>query len=80
MLANYHCDIITEVRNMTGGKVPIYGYVTGSATITLYLFGPEELGGAGDMVEKLKQLEQLDEKSRQEEGNKVRQEHYTGRS
>ena len=71
MLRNYRYDTIGGIRKVTGGKVPIYGLVTGGAISTFHFFAPENLGGYGDLAAKLQALEHLDETARKEGASKV---------
>lgn len=59
------------IRDISGRTVPIYILQSGSAPGTLFLFGPEEFGGNGDLEEKLKAVMDLDEDKKYEEGEKV---------
>ena len=59
------------IRSISGGNVPIYAWQTAAAVAVLYMFGPEHLGGNGDLVEKLEKIEAEDEETRDKEIVKV---------
>ena len=54
-------------RSISGKNVPIYAWQTAAAASILYTFGPERLGGLGDLVEKLEKIEAEDEEARDKE-------------
>ncbi|PAV19566.1 UDP-Glycosyltransferase glycogen phosphorylase [Pyrrhoderma noxium] len=54
-------------RSISGKNVPIYAWQTAAAAAILYIFGPERLGGLGDLVEKLEKIEAEDEEARDKE-------------
>ena len=58
-------------RSISGKNVPIYAWQTAAAASILYTFGPERLGGLGDLVEKLEKIEAEDEETRDKEILKV---------
>ncbi|PAV19564.1 UDP-Glycosyltransferase glycogen phosphorylase [Pyrrhoderma noxium] len=59
------------IRSISGGNVPIYAWQTAAAVAVLYMFGPEHLGGNGDLVEKLEKIEAEDEETRDKEIVKI---------
>lgn len=59
------------IRAISGRTVPIYVLQSGSAPGMLFLFGPEEFGGNGDLDEKFKAVMDFDEEKKNEEGEKV---------
>lgn len=59
------------VRKLTGRTVPIYILQSGSGAGTLFLFGPEYLGGNGDLEKKLKPTLALEGEKRDEEAERV---------
>ena len=59
------------IRSISGNNVPIYAWQTGAAAAVIYMFGPEHLGGHGDLVEKLEKIEAEDEETRDKEIIKV---------
>ena len=59
------------IRSISGNNVPIYAWQTGAAAAVIYMFGPEHLGGHGDLVEKLEKIEAEDEETRDKEIVKV---------
>ncbi|PAV19567.1 UDP-Glycosyltransferase glycogen phosphorylase [Pyrrhoderma noxium] len=65
----YHS--LKGVRSISGKNVPIYAWQTGAAAAVLYMFGPEHLGGLGDLVEKLEKIEAEDEETRDKEILKI---------
>lgn len=56
---------------MTSGKLLVYSLTSLVAVAALFNFGPECLGGAGDLAEKVKAVEHLWERERREETDKV---------
>ena len=59
------------IRSISGNNVPIYAWQTGAAAAVIYMFGPEHLGGHGDLVEKLEKVKAEDEETRDKEILKV---------
>ena len=56
---------------MTDGRIPVYAITSTVAVATFYYFGPESMGGKGDLSTKLKAIEHLDEKEKHEEAQRV---------
>lgn len=56
---------------MTDSKVPVYAITSTVAVATFYYFGPESMGGKGDLSVKLKAIEHLDAKEKHEEAQRV---------
>ena len=54
-------------RSISGKNVPIYAWQTAAAASILYTFGPERLGGLGDLVEKFEKIEAEDEEAEEKE-------------
>ena len=44
------------VRSLSGESVPIFAWNCGAAFAVLMLYGPEPLGGAGDLAAKLERM------------------------
>lgn len=44
--------VLSAIRVITGKTVPVLAWDSGAAFATLRLFGPEELGGLGDLPAK----------------------------
>lgn len=59
------------VREFTGHSIPVYTLQSGAIAPMIYLFGPEELGGNGDLLEKFKPLMHLDEETKNKEATRV---------
>lgn len=59
------------IREISGNTVPIYAWQSGSISGIIFLFGPEYLGGNGDLAKKLELINAVDENERYEEGQKV---------
>ena len=59
------------IRSITGSNVPIYAWQSASTSACLCLFGPEYLGGHGDLAEKLEKIVQKDEKAQFNQAQKV---------
>ena len=55
-----------EVIRSISPKCPIYAWQSGSTSAILFLFGPEYLGGTGDLAAKIAAIETDDEKERYE--------------
>ncbi|KAL5488481.1 hypothetical protein ACEPAI_6599 [Sanghuangporus weigelae] len=49
-------EILKGIRSISGIRVPIYAWQSGASTAALYIFGPEYLGGNGDLAEKISKL------------------------
>ncbi|OCB90742.1 UDP-Glycosyltransferase/glycogen phosphorylase [Sanghuangporus baumii] len=49
-------EILKGIRSISGIEVPVYAWQSGAATAVLYLFGPENLGGNGDLAEKINKI------------------------
>lgn len=59
------------IRSITGPNVPIYAWQSASTSACLCLFGPEYLGGHGDLAKKLEAITGTEEKTRYDEAQKV---------
>lgn len=59
------------IREISGNAVPIYAWLSFSTSAALFLFGPEHIGGNGDMAKKLETITAVNEKERFEENQKV---------
>lgn len=62
---------MNPIREISGNKVPIYTWQSGSTSGVTFLFGPEHLGGNGDLAKKIEKITTVDENERYEEGQKV---------
>ena len=63
--------VLQSIRSLTGNSIPVYAWQSGAASEITYQFGPESLGGGGDMRKKIDELDTKDEKTRAEEIVKV---------
>ena len=61
---------LNEVRSISGKDVLVYSRAASAGGI-LFMFGPEELGGSGDLAEKIKKIEPQDAKEKAKEADKV---------
>lgn len=61
---------LNGVRSISGKDVLIYTRAASAGGI-LFMFGPEDLGGNGDLAEKIKKISTEDEKERSKEADKV---------
>ncbi|PAV16814.1 UDP-Glycosyltransferase glycogen phosphorylase [Pyrrhoderma noxium] len=61
---------LNEVRSISGKDVLVYSRAASAGGI-LFMFGPEELGGNGDLAEKIKKIETHDEKEKAKEADKL---------
>lgn len=59
------------IRSISGPNCPIYTWQSGSTTAIIYLFGPEHLGGTGDLAAKIQAIETDDENERYEKAQAV---------
>lgn len=59
------------VRSISGSTVPIYAWQTGAVPAMLYYFGPESMGGGGDLADKISKIESDDDENRDKEIEKV---------
>ena len=53
--------------------MPIYAWQSGSASAIMYLFGPEEFGGLGDLLQKVEDIKAESEEERVKEMKNVSQ-------
>lgn len=60
-----------EFRKITNGSIPIYAFQSGAVAGILFLFGPEHLGGNGDLLEKMKPIMDLPEDEKNKEAERV---------
>ena len=65
-------DVLQGMRAISGNRIKIYAWQSGAPTAVLYLFGPEHLGGPGDLRSKFAEVKADSEESRKEEIIKVR--------
>ena len=49
----------------------MYAFQSGAATAILFMFGPEHLGGNGDLMKKLEAVSHLPEEEKKKEAEKV---------
>lgn len=61
---------LNGVRSISGKDVLIYTRAASAGGI-LFMFGPEDLGGNGDLAEKIKRISTEDEKERSKEADKL---------
>ncbi|PAV17483.1 UDP-Glycosyltransferase glycogen phosphorylase [Pyrrhoderma noxium] len=59
-------NTLRDVRSLSGKSVPIYALQSAATTGVLFMYGPEYLGGNGDLEEKVKGIEIEDRKLRNE--------------
>lgn len=59
------------LRKLTSGSIPLYVFQSGAVSAIIFLFGPESLGGNGDLMEKMKPIMDLPEKEKHIEAEKV---------
>ncbi|OCB92134.1 UDP-Glycosyltransferase/glycogen phosphorylase [Sanghuangporus baumii] len=64
-------DAFQGVRQETGTAVPIYALESTSASAVLFLWGPEKLGGNGDLSKKLEAITEMEEKAAEAEADKI---------
>ena len=62
---------MAATRSVSGRSVPVYAWQTTSASALLLMFGPEELGGLGDLNEKLSKITATDMEERMKAISKV---------
>lgn len=55
------------IRSISGTRVPVYAWQSAAATAALYIFGPENLGGKGDLAKKIAQITTEDTEARDRE-------------
>ena len=60
------------IRGISGKNVPIYAWESGAASACMYLFGPEQFGGAGDLLQKVQEIKAENEEERKKEIKRVR--------
>lgn len=60
-----------EVRSITHSKMPICSLTSLVAVAALFNFGPEELGGGGDLWKKVESISHLEGTEWDEEADKV---------
>lgn len=71
-LQSFCYEILKGIRSISGAEVPVYAWQSASATAVLYLFGPEYLGGNGDLAEKISKITAEDPTVRDQEIEAVR--------
>ena len=59
------------IRSITGPSVPVFAWQSASVSGCICMFGPEDLGGLGDLAKKLEMIKETDEKARFDEAQKV---------
>lgn len=59
------------VRQASGQSVPIYTLQSVSAAAALFLWGPDEIGGGGDLLEKLGSLRDTGDEETNNKAEKV---------
>ncbi|KAH8110135.1 UDP-Glycosyltransferase/glycogen phosphorylase [Phellopilus nigrolimitatus] len=64
-------DALKGIREVSGKDVPVYAFESGAAAGCIYLFGPEELGGGGDLLAKLAAIPHKDEKAVNDEAERI---------
>ncbi|KAL5488450.1 hypothetical protein ACEPAI_6568 [Sanghuangporus weigelae] len=64
-------DAFQGVRQETGRAVPIFALESTSASAVLFLWGPENLGGNGDLSKKLEVITEKEEKAVMAEADKI---------
>ncbi|KAI5120747.1 hypothetical protein M0805_007821 [Coniferiporia weirii] len=64
-------DAMNEIRALSGKSVPIYALQSASAAAALFLSGPEQFGGNGDVVKKLEAITCEDEKAKEAEAFRI---------
>ena len=62
---------LQSIRSITGRSIPVYAWQSGAASEIIYQFGPESLGGGGDLRKKIDELNAKDEETRAKEIVKV---------
>ena len=60
------------IRGISARNVPIYAWESGSASAFVYLFGPEQFGGGGDLLRKVENIKAETEEEREKETKRVR--------
>ncbi|KAL5488485.1 hypothetical protein ACEPAI_6603 [Sanghuangporus weigelae] len=67
-VVDFFCyEALKGIRSVSGTRVPVYAWQSGAATAVLHLFGPENLGGRGDLAEKISQITAEDSETRDKE-------------
>lgn len=61
-----------SIREVSGSSIPIYALQSASVAACLFMFGPENIGGLGDLDEKLKAIPYTDTESVNQESERVR--------
>lgn len=59
------------IKEISGNTTPIYAWQSCSTAATIFLSGPEYLGGNGDLAKKLEAITAVDEQERFDEAQKV---------
>ena len=59
------------MRAISAKTVPIYAWLSGGVSSIMRAYGPEELGGNGDLAEKIRRINADSEEGRAEEMRKV---------
>lgn len=54
------------IRGISGSSVPVYAWQSCASASLLFLSGPEEFGGYGDLAEKIEKIEAEDDETREE--------------
>ncbi|KAH8110155.1 UDP-Glycosyltransferase/glycogen phosphorylase [Phellopilus nigrolimitatus] len=64
-------DALKGIREVSGKDVPIYAFESSAVAAFLFLFGPEEFGGGGDLLAKLATISHEDEKAASDEADRI---------
>lgn len=65
-------DALQGVRQESGSAVPVYALESTSASAVLFMLGPENLGGNGDLSKKLEAITETEEEMVAAEADRVR--------
>ncbi|EJD00704.1 uncharacterized protein FOMMEDRAFT_157801 [Fomitiporia mediterranea MF3/22] len=58
---------LNGVHAISGSSVPVYAWQTGAVAALVYLFGPESMGGNGDIAEKISKITGIDTETQNKE-------------
>ncbi|EJD00701.1 UDP-Glycosyltransferase/glycogen phosphorylase [Fomitiporia mediterranea MF3/22] len=68
VIIDFFCyDALCGIRSISGPKVPIFAWQVGAVSALLFMFGPEEMGGNGDLAKKFSKIRADDQESREKE-------------
>ena len=59
--------VLQSIRSLTGNSILVYAWQSGAASSVIYQFGPESLGGTGDLKQRIDALDVKDEEARAKE-------------